>query len=90
MTVVNPLCADTITPHIAAIVLHHFRSGDLHLWRLASSGERAILDAATLVDPTLMRDLLYRFPGLYAAIVDVRAGRITDLERVARGEAVVA
>lgn len=87
----NPLCSETITPHIAAIVLWHFRSGDPELWRLPSTGEAAVLTAATAVDPDLMRRLLFgSFTGLYNAIGIVRSIGPAELEAIARGEGVAA
>ncbi len=61
----NPICADTITHHIAAIVLNYFRSGEGYP---PSTGEYKLIDAIASVDFDLQTALEPGFPGLVDAV----------------------
>ena len=66
----SELTAETITPHLAAITLHHFSAGGYP----ASGGGTKLLDAITHLDDEHGDALALGFPGLVAA---VRLARVT-------------
>lgn len=80
------LAANDITPHIARLVLGHFRSGDSGLWlAFPSHGEHAVIEALCSVDPTLGACMGTGLPGLWEAIQLVRERGGSDrLAEIAR------
>jgi hypothetical protein len=83
---VSPLAADEITPHIARLVLGHFRSGDSGDWlAFPSYGEHEALDFLCSIDDGLLDRAALGFPGLVAAVRLARQrGGVDELTSIAR------
>lgn len=61
----NPICADHITRHIAAVVLNYFQPDEGYR---PSTGEYKVIDAIASVDYDLQTAIEHGFPGLVDAV----------------------